>query len=151
MRFPKTDIMKPLFDLFDEIKLPLGDYYFKDKLGNSTLLYNGVNQQRRTDGAPITPEDFKITGVVPERWGKLGWQANVDNVVHPFSQALIEDFKTGGKDGWDLMMKYDIYSMRAYMAGNRSDAEPSLDQKSLIPYPLSVVNWCETFQWKYIV
>ena len=145
MRFPKTDVMKPLFDLFDEISLPLGDYQFKDKLGNSTLLYNNVNQKRRTDDEPITPKDFDITGVSPAPWGQLGWKANVDNVVDPFADALIEDFKTGGTKGWELMMKYDQYSMRAYMAGNRSDTSPDLDKMKLMPYPLNVINWCETF------
>lgn len=143
MRFPKTPIMDPLFNLFDEISLKLGDYYFKDKNGNSTLLYNNINRQR-FDGS-VKPSDFNISGIISEPWGNLGWQTNVSNVVDPFSTALIQDFKEKRQEGWELMMKYDQYSMRAYMAGNRSDARPSLDKEGLMPYPLNVVNWCETF------
>ena len=43
------------------------------------------------------------------------------------------------------MMEYDQYSMKSYMAGNRSDTRPWLDKEGLMPYPMNVVNWCETF------
>lgn len=142
MRFPDTPIMGPLFDLFREISLPLGDYRFKDERGNSVLLYNDINKQR-IDG-PVKPNDFQITGVT-SKWGDLGWQKNVSNVVDPFANALVKDFQNNTKDGWKLMMKYDMYSMKAYMTGNRSDTACYLDREKLMPYPIEVVNWCETF------
>lgn len=70
MRFPQTPIMQPLFTLFETIGLKLGDYHFQDDLGNSALLYNDINKQRRQ--GPITPQDFDITGVPAEPWGNLG-------------------------------------------------------------------------------
>lgn len=144
MRFPETPIMEPLFRLFRKINLPLGQYQFQDKHGNSTLYYNGINQ-RRVD-ASDTASAWEITSV-PSPWGEIGWKANVSNVVEPFAKKLIEDYtKTDSKKGWELMMKYDRYSMKAYMAGNRSDTDPEqLDKRGLMPYPMDVVNWCETF------
>ncbi|KIP01104.1 hypothetical protein PHLGIDRAFT_123663, partial [Phlebiopsis gigantea 11061_1 CR5-6] len=145
MRFPNTEVMQPLFDLFAKIGLRTGQYLFKDRRGNSALLFNDV-QRKRADG-PVTPQKFDITGVPPEPYGNLGWEKNVANVVEPFSKRLIHDFRTKGDRGWEVMMDYDKYSMRAYMAGNRSDKDKydGLDELNLMPYPLEVVNWCETF------
>ena len=33
----------------------------------------------------------------------------------------------------------------SYMAGRRGDYQKKLDELGLMPYPLSVVEWCETF------
>ncbi|KAF9062669.1 hypothetical protein BDP27DRAFT_1368643 [Rhodocollybia butyracea] len=148
MRFPETTIMEPLFRLFRKINLPLGQYQFQDKHGNSTLYYNGLNKRRV--GAPDTASDWEIESV-PSPWNEIGWKANVNNIVKPFAKKLIEDFnkpigEDGCDDGWTLMMKYDKYSMKAYMAGNQSDTDPdNLDRLRLMPYPMDVVNWCETF------
>lgn len=145
MRFPKTAVMKPVFDLIERIGVETGDYQFKDKLGNSTLYYNNINKKRPAPNTPTKPQDFEITNIPNSPWGELGWEENVDNVVKPFANRLIEDFEKKEKDGWKLMMDYDKYSMRSYMAGNRTDTAPWLDKKGLMPYPLDVVNWCETF------
>ena len=145
MRFPKTEVMQPVFDLFDKIGLKTGEYLFKDRHSNSAMLFNDI-QRRRTED-PVTPQKFEITGVPAEPYGNLGWAKNVANVVDPFADRLIHDFTTNGKRGWEIMMEYDQYSMRSYMAGNRSDKDryDDLDRLNLMPYPLEVVNWCETF------
>ncbi|KIP05274.1 hypothetical protein PHLGIDRAFT_128999 [Phlebiopsis gigantea 11061_1 CR5-6] len=147
MRYPDTPIMKPLFDLFRKIDLKLGEYQFSDIAGNSILYYNNINRKRSV--SPITPQDFEITGVPARPWGELGVEANLSNVTRPFADRLIRDVETGGSEGWELMMRYDQYSMKAYMAGNRSDAHPEdvpdIDAAHLMPYPINVVNWCEAF------
>lgn len=147
MRFPDTPIMKPVFDLFRLLKehedLELLKYYFKDRYSNSTLFFNDIVRQR--SDVPILPKDFRITGVPARPWGELGVDANVSNVVQPFKDRLIEDVETGGSDGWQLMMDYDVWSSRAYMAGTRGDYRPYLDRLRLMPYLLGVVHWCETF------
>ena len=135
--------MRPLFALFETIGIQTETFYFKDRDGNSALLFNDIPRQR-IDG-PVTPQDFNITGVPASPWGDLGWQENMANVIQPFAQKLIKDAETGGKDGWKLMTKYDQYSVKAYMAANRSDTGDSLDKQGLLPYPINVVNWCETF------
>lgn len=147
MRYPDTPIMKPLFDLFRKIDLKLGEYQFSDIAGNSILYYNNINRKRSV--SPITPQDFEITGVPARPWGEIGVEANLSNVTRPFADRLIKDVETGGSEGWKLMMRYDQYSMKAYMAGNRSDAHPKdvpdIDAAHLMPYPINVVNWCEAF------
>ncbi|GJE93599.1 FAD-dependent oxidoreductase [Phanerochaete sordida] len=155
MRFPKTPIMAPVFELFERLKLRKLKYYFDDREGNSTLFYNNVLRQRH--GGNLVPEDWKIMGI-PPRWGARGVHANVSNVVEPFKRRLIEDAdsekdsaNTSGNSsgapalGWGLMMEYDVYSTKGYMSGRRSDWRPDLDELKLMPYPLKVVEWCDTF------
>ncbi|GJE93595.1 FAD-dependent oxidoreductase [Phanerochaete sordida] len=142
MRFPDTPIMAPVFDLFDDLGLKKLEYLFEDRDKNSTLFYNAVRRKRQTDA--VTPKQFRIHNV-PDRWGSLGIKANMQNVTKPFTDALKNDVENGGNEGWKLMMKYDIYSTRAYMQGRRSDWTQELDKKNLMPYPIRVVEWCETF------
>ncbi|EKM51231.1 uncharacterized protein PHACADRAFT_213099 [Phanerochaete carnosa HHB-10118-sp] len=142
MRFPDTPIMKPVFDLFRLLRLKLLDYYLVDRNSNSTRCFNDIVRQRGE--GPILPQDYNIYNV-PQYWGKHGVHKNVENVVRPFKDRLKYDQENGTHDGWALMMKYDVWSMRAYMAGNRSDEDKDLDSLDLIPYPLEVVEWCETF------
>ncbi|EKM58811.1 uncharacterized protein PHACADRAFT_205061 [Phanerochaete carnosa HHB-10118-sp] len=143
MRFPDTPAMKPVFDLFKRLDVKTLKYYFKDKLGNSTLFYNDI-VKKRTDESKIVPKDFNITGL-PDKWGSLGVEANMSNVIKPFKDGLIKDAKEHSEKGWELMMEYDRYSTRGYMSDRRSDYRPDLDEKKLMPYPVSIVEWCETF------
>lgn len=144
MRFPDIPIMWPVFMLFKYLGLEKLNYYFDDLTENSTLYYNGV-RRKRTD-APILPQDFKIDAKdVPPEYGRLGVGANMANVIDPFKAKLKEDSIHRDNAGWKLMNEFDKYSTKAYMAGSRADARPELDKLGLMPYPLAVVEWCETF------
>ncbi|KAL5496076.1 hypothetical protein ACEPAH_3169 [Sanghuangporus vaninii] len=140
MRFPKTPLMNPVFKLFNRLgiweKDKLIPYIFESP--NSMLYYNSVLVQH--DKHRGNPEDFGISDITGHTWPEL-----VKNVVDPFAEKLAEDVNAGGKAGWELLMKYDKYSTRAYMAGNRSDALPELDKLGLMPYSLEAVSCCETF------
>ncbi|KAL5522354.1 hypothetical protein ACEPAG_8370 [Sanghuangporus baumii] len=120
MRFPKTPLMDPL--------------------QNSTLYYNSVLVQRANHRG--NPEDFGISDITGHTWPEL-----VKNVIDPLAKELAKDVtsETDSNAGWKLMMEYDKYSTRAYMAGNRSDARPELDKLGLMPYSLEAVSCCETF------
>ncbi|EKM51142.1 uncharacterized protein PHACADRAFT_199975 [Phanerochaete carnosa HHB-10118-sp] len=143
MRFPETPVMKPVFDLFKQLKVKTLKYYFEDKLGNSTLFYNDI-VKKRTEEKKILPQDFNIYDL-EDRWAKLGVEDNMSNVIKPFKDQLIKDAKEGSDKGWELMMEYDRYSTRGYMSDRRSDYRLDLDEKKLMPYPVDIVEWCETF------
>ncbi|EJD00156.1 FAD/NAD-binding domain-containing protein [Fomitiporia mediterranea MF3/22] len=145
MRFPDTPLMKRTFDLFDRLDIKRGGKLIKYIYQNpeNVLFYNSI-RRKRSDPGVSTSDEFQITDV-PEKYGQTGWDNLVDNVVGPFANALADDVTNGGDEGWKLMMQYDVYSTRAYMAGNRSDTKPELDKLQMMPYPLGVVNWLETF------
>ncbi|GJE93598.1 FAD/NAD-binding domain-containing protein [Phanerochaete sordida] len=153
MRFPDTEIMAPVKRLIDFLNLEKLEYLMEDRHGNSTRCFNQVVTQR--SDKIITPQDYNVSSEdVPDRWGQLGVAANVSNVVKPFRDLLEQDVKHRGQDGMYTMLRYDIYSTRAYMTARRSDYEPRniLDEKNLMPYPTTVVDWCETFDhssWSY--
>ncbi|GJE93594.1 FAD/NAD-binding domain-containing protein [Phanerochaete sordida] len=152
MRFPETPIMRQLFDLFEELKLNKLDYYLQDREANSTLLYNGIRRKRGHSDIH-TAAHFLFPGV-PHEIDLIGVHDCMQNVTKPFKDALKRDapkedaqkkvVKAGGDEGYKLLMEHDIYSTRAYMQGRRKDYKPELDKKKLMPYPVMVVNWCET-------
>ncbi|KIP03625.1 hypothetical protein PHLGIDRAFT_77283 [Phlebiopsis gigantea 11061_1 CR5-6] len=137
MRFPDTPIMKPVFDLFKELQrageLKLLDYYFNDLKGTSTACYDDITVTRTTVQQQQDP------------WQISKWKALTTYAVKPFWDKLVEDVKSGSDEGWRLMMKYDKYSMRAYISGNRSDNTSFLDPERRFPYSVPVVQKCETF------
>lgn len=111
-------------------------------------MYNGVLKKRGAGPGPYIedPREWNIPDIPPQFAGQ-GWSALVHNVVDPFVQQLAHDFETRGseKTGWKLMMQYDQYSTRAYMSSRHNDAKAELDKLGLMPYPLPVINWLETF------
>ncbi|KZT10365.1 amine oxidase [Laetiporus sulphureus 93-53] len=139
MRFPDTPMMARAFKLFEQLKLPKDKYFFEND--NSTLLYNNILQPRRSASSYPKPWDIKI----PESFDNLTWNALVDNAIKPFAKKIAQDFKNNTNTGWKFMMQYDQYSTRAYMSGNREDTKSELDRLNMMPYPISVVNWLETF------
>ncbi|KZT70525.1 amine oxidase [Daedalea quercina L-15889] len=146
MRFPDTPMMKRTFHLFSKLQREAGlvqiPYIFKND--NATLLYNSVLMKRAN--ASEKPTEWRVADI-PSIFAQHGWSALVQNVVNPFVEQLAQDFERRGEEGWKLMMKYDQYSTRAYMSGNRSDTQPrdQLDRLNLMPYPTPVVDWLETF------
>lgn len=140
MRFPDTPPMEHVFELLRWYELKLSNYRFEN--GNATLFYNGI--RKKYESNPDTADIFNVTGI-PEVYSQTGWCALVANVVNPFVNGLVNDAKGNETSRWKLMMKYDKYSSRAYMAGNRSDARPELDMLKMMPYPISVTNWLEMF------
>lgn len=111
---------------------------------NSTLQYNGILRPQ-IPGEVITPQDFDVTGV-DQRYGELGWQKLVEYALLPFMRALKEDMTTGGRKGWRLLMKYDPDSARSYMTHGPNDEDSDvLNPNGLLPYPVTVIDWIETF------
>ncbi|KAI0951722.1 hypothetical protein AcV7_007740 [Taiwanofungus camphoratus] len=140
MRFPHNRMMKRTFDLFKRLRLELLPYIFENE--NSTLLYNEILKPRSASNVQMA-STFDVH--IPPEYRDYTWSSLVDNVVQPFARALKDDLESHQKHGWELMMKYDIYSTRAYMSGNRTDTEDFLDELKKLPYPTEVVNWLETF------
>lgn len=134
-----TPVMDRTFRLFQTLDLPLLDYIFEEPA--SIMLYNEVRQPKTDDGKPSL---WNIQ-TIPSPYSQYSWAELVDNVVRPFADAIAQDIENHTSTGWELMMKYDQYSTRAYMSGNRSDMQPDLDLLNEMPYPTSVVNWLETF------
>ena len=153
MRYPKTDTMRRLFNLFEYPPLNAGEIQLKAKLiplhnasQNALFSYNGVTV--RQDAVP-RGDPFKASEVIqdtdPDPYIAIGGKAIVNDVIAPFATLLLDDLKTPGKtDGWEYLMKYDNYSTRAYMAL----AYTPSDSLNIPKKPLStdVINWCETYE-----
>jgi hypothetical protein len=147
MRFPQTNAMNRVFNLFGYGPLNTPDIALGQKLtpyyfGNDNCLmdYNGIT---KTIAQTKTPGDhFNSAAVgVGSAYIAAGADTIEKDALAPFVDKILQDLKTGGDEGWNYLMKFDKYSFRAYL---------SLAYKPTIsippePLPTDVVNWMETF------
>ncbi|KAG7091713.1 hypothetical protein E1B28_008114 [Marasmius oreades] len=144
MRFPDTAVMKPTYDLFKELEIPLLNYQMHtDK---NWLYYNDI-RVKRGDAAG---QDFGAReskgGTVPDEWVNIGISKLMDNVYGRFLAMLRKEFKEGYKE----LMKYDEHSTRSFMAFVHLEewvdsSGKTYPRKDL--YPTSVINWLETMTY----
>ena len=117
--------------------------YPPDSTTNTILNYNGVSRPKYP-GRAITAKSFKFPHI-PCPYAELGVEALVDYVIRPFTNGLKKDLETGGRTGWDLLMRYDADSARSYMIhGPKQEDQGDLNPEGLLPYPTVVINWLET-------
>ncbi|KAJ7786179.1 hypothetical protein B0H16DRAFT_1295633 [Mycena metata] len=156
MRFPKTDSMNRVFNLFDDPNLNTPDialgsrikrFHFVGAGNNNTLLsYNGITI-RQNNQPPLTDDVFRAREVVKDtdaaRYIAAGTTAIVNDVIRPYGKALLNDLKDGTQDGWELMKSVEDHSTRSYMAFQyRPSSSIDLPATTL---PNDIINWCETF------
>ncbi|KAK9774570.1 putative L-amino acid oxidase [Seiridium cardinale] len=145
MRFPDIAIMKSTFELFRQLKMPLIPYSLDHRNSdpptrgsvNCPTMYNDMTV---IDGERPGSDPFRVGkangGSVPDKY--------VDDVMHllndiyePFKQEMARDFEAGFK----LLMKYDSYSTREFLAC----PPPAEDGMTpLEPLDFFSVQWLET-------
>ncbi|KAG7091716.1 hypothetical protein E1B28_008117 [Marasmius oreades] len=143
MRFPDTGVMKPTYDLFKELDIPLLKYQIS--CDETWLCYNDI----RVNRGDATGQDFGARvsrgGNVPDEWVNEGVEALMKNVYGRFLAKLRADFRVG----YEELMKYDEHSTRSFMAFVELEAwkdpnPPGDEYPAKERYPTSVVNWLET-------
>lgn len=111
MRFPKSDFMKPVFDLFTSLEIEkdglLVPYILSDDEHN-VLYYNGVRMTVAEAKAAASDDPFKI-----------GLATHSDDYVNAAWRPFIKALKDNVESGWDMLMDSDKYSARAYMLNLR--------------------------------
>jgi hypothetical protein len=145
-----------LWKLFERKELGLKEklqkYYFQDDAENTFLSFNGVTLRR---GDVLSDDAFNAACLIQDTdkaarnaYVKAGARTVMKDVIRPFAKGLLEDVENKREfgDGWKHMMKYDNYSVRAYMSiayrpSNNLVKEFGLPNK---PIPTDVVNWYET-------
>jgi hypothetical protein len=154
MRFPKTKAMWRLWKLFDReelgLKKKLRPYYFRDEAKTTLLSFNGVTLRR---GEATTGDAFNASSLIGDAQDPVSSayihadaEKVKEDVIRPFAQGLLRDLEKGGHEGWEALMKYDNYSVRAYMGivyrpSAKLAKEFNLPDK---PIPADVINWYET-------
>ncbi|KAG8738210.1 hypothetical protein FRC10_007146 [Ceratobasidium sp. 414] len=143
MRFPRTSVMTPTYDLFRDLNIPLLDYHMTTK--ESWMYYNNIRVQR----GDATGQDFGASiskgGNVPDEWAKIGHDELMRNVYKRFLDAL----KANYKKGYEELMEYDNHSTRSLMAFvTLPEIKDPATGGVLYPkkdlYPVEVINWLET-------
>lgn len=140
-------VTEAVFKLFRDLGLKLNKDLIKHELKdeNNTLYFNSTLRKRSEPCE--TAECFNFPDI-PSKYSQTGWPELVNNAIQPFVDKLVNDLesKTGEEPdaGYKMMTDYDIYSVRAYLSGRRSDSKPEMDELEVMPYPPNVVDWCET-------
>lgn len=69
----------------------------------------------------------------------------VDDAIEDLRQALKEDAEKGGRRGWELLMKFDQYTTRAWMATNQQKLpDTTTPDPTRPPFNTSTINFLET-------
>jgi len=150
MRFPlpktndkgdyESGVMQRLGNLFNYLGMQnkLIPYYFKSNESQGFQYFNGerVRIGERSDfNAPALGINSNLID--------LGVNNIVNDVVGPFAKLLFDDLKNRTETGWQVMMRNDVYSTRAYMSFKYiPSASFGLEPEHLAT---RVINWCETF------
>jgi len=152
MRFPlphkkngeyQQGVMQRLGLLFQYLKMEdqLIPYYFKAKPGTNPgiMYFNGVHGRVDQTDVHFDADKLGINDTLIE----LGVPRVVQDVIGPFARMLWSDMEKHTTTGWDVMMRNDAYSTRAYMAFKYMPSATF----GLVPDHLSTreINWCETF------
>lgn len=66
----------------------------------------------------------------------------VDDAIEDLRQALKEDAEKGGRRGWELLMKFDQYTTRAWMATDQQKS--TTPDPTRPPFNTSTINFLET-------
>ncbi|KAI6106546.1 hypothetical protein EDD16DRAFT_1523887 [Pisolithus croceorrhizus] len=149
----KNGIMKRLAELIIYAPLNQGShrlvdklipYYYKARedpnLKPGFYYFNGVRERISNK-----PGDFRAKDLgVADSYVKAGVNPIASDVLKPFARMLIEDTKGRKREGWEMMMANDSYSVRAYMSFKYlPSVHLELPPQHL---PTNVVNWCELLE-----
>ncbi|KAI1809740.1 amine oxidase [Poronia punctata] len=169
MRFPDNAVMKRVFDLFGKLDMKKTDlskdrgapdgsivpYYMSNnvepwRFNDITLWgsnYDHVRSQSQ-DNDPFLMVDKNDN--IPKILRQHSPGEVMKAAIEPLRKALQEDLETGGRRGWDLLMKYDACSTREFLGrpppglpqvkkpGHQTDIPPP-------PYNYDTIQWMETF------
>ncbi|KAH8096668.1 hypothetical protein BXZ70DRAFT_896012 [Cristinia sonorae] len=130
MRFPDNPDMKPLFDLFKELQLPIIDYVFTTNdnvnLFNSRVLTNAEVALKAQAGC----YDAYQTAVE-------GLTGTVGDMVYKQIGGFREELAKDREKGWAKLLEYDAWSTRGFMT--------LLGSLEAGRYSTEVVDYLETF------
>lgn len=69
----------------------------------------------------------------------------VDDAIEDLRQALKEDAEKGGRRGWELLMKFNQYTTRAWMATNQQKSpDTTTPDPTRPPFNTSTIDFLET-------
>ncbi|KAK4188614.1 amine oxidase [Podospora australis] len=162
MRFPDNPVMKRTFDLFATLGMEktelkpdskpgsLIPYYINNSAGEPWC-YNDITHWGTyatiQAASPYDSDPFKINqgGQIPTELLQCSPDEIMNSAIGPIRKALRDDLKTSppGTRGWELLMEYDQYSTRQYLAGKVEfpDYHPKIP---LPPYSYETIEWMET-------
>lgn len=168
MRFPDSNIMNRLFHLFRYPELNKGNlqlaeklipYHYRDADKNNIKHFNERNAREYAIESNREVNYYNASELfIPPIYTTIGYDKIVEDVLLPFVGKLEEDFDNLAKHtdpntpppphpGWDFLMKYDGYSLRAYM---HSYYRPSSELRKMgMPdsgIPSRVIDWLENME-----
>jgi len=168
MRFPHNPIMQRVFELFDWLDMPMGPLE-KDTKNGSLVPYSMTNLTGKDQNEPFRYNDLTKWGsyvnIAAAARGNDAFEFNedrkdpliplavlamspskvVDDAVEDLRQALQEDAEYGGQRGWELLMKFDQYTTRAWMATNQQKPpNTTTPDPTRPPFNTSTINFLET-------
>jgi len=136
----EAGVMQRVGQLFNYLGMQkkLIPYYFKSDKEPGFQYFNGV-RSRIGEGNNFNAPALGINSSFTE----VGTSRIIGDVVGPFAQMLFNDLQNRTTHGWDVMMKNDAYSTRAYMSFKYiPSASFGLEPEHL---STRVINWVETF------
>jgi monoamine oxidase len=168
MRFPQNAIMQRVFELFDWLEMPMGPLK-KDTKNGSLVPYSMTNTTGEVQNEPFRYNDQTRWGsyvnIAAAAAGKDAFGFNkdhrdppipsavltmspskvVDDAIEELRQALKEDAEKGGQRGWELLMKFDQYTTRDWLATNQQKPpNTTTPDPTRPPFNTSTINFLET-------
>ena len=145
---PKSDekgnyepgVMQRLGKLFTYLGMhnQLIPYYFQSNNSPGFQYFNGI-RARIGQGNDF---DAPALGISPTLIN-IGTSNIINDAIGPFAHILLGDLQKNTTTGWDIMMRNDAYSTRAYLSFKyMPSATYGLEPEHL---PTRVINWLETF------
>ncbi|KAI1329873.1 hypothetical protein F5Y16DRAFT_364929 [Xylariaceae sp. FL0255] len=170
MRFPDNPVMRRAFDLFAKLGMERTDlktnpkakpgslipYYMKNgdtESGsiepwryNDITLWGGSFDQVRVQSSDDDPFKMANSENIPRDIRQHSPDDVMKAAIQPFRDALKRDVltKPPGREGWDLLMRYDTLSTRQFLG---MDPPEPLAGGSIPPPPYNydTIQWMETF------
>ncbi|KAJ2989834.1 hypothetical protein NUW58_g3268 [Xylaria curta] len=168
MRFPDNKIMERAFDLFSRLKMekrklsenpPAGSlvpYYFQNKNDDGKVIEPWCFNTKTKWGdwtsiskAATDADAFDLNKVgkkIPISILQLGPNETLNGTIHALRDALRRDLeqKPPGSEGFKLLMTYDKYSTRQFLAVSQQH-DPSRPETLLPPFNYETIAFLETF------
>ncbi|KAH7176966.1 hypothetical protein EDB81DRAFT_773830 [Dactylonectria macrodidyma] len=171
MRFPDNPVMERTFALFNFLEMKRIDlkddpkakdgslitYYMNngDKANgkepwcyNNRTIWGGTYADVQEQGGE-TKDPFCINtgGEIPTGLFSISPETIMKELTSAVRDALKDDLKTSppGTKGWELLMKYDQYSTRQFLASYHPELDYLEGKLPLPPYNYNTIEWLETF------
>ncbi|KAI1940051.1 hypothetical protein LOZ66_002486 [Ophidiomyces ophidiicola] len=165
MRFPDNPIMQRLFALFNKLDMKKKDpktsppkgslipYYMKNGDAGSPepWHYNDITKWGNYNDVHIhsqggDPFEINAKNTIPAGVFRHTPDDVMNSTIEPLREALRQDAQSNppGRSGWDLLMKYDTYSTRQFLA-LKHRLVSSTTGIPPPPYNYDTIEWMETF------